>query len=287
MIVRPRPSAIPLFFILRGSVIPAIWPQIVSVLLFSTGVACAYPVWPHLFPSGNSAPFAIVGIALSVFLGFRNNSSYDRWWEGRRSWGLMISAARTFARQTLLLERAGVEGSAARARMLSLTIEFAYEMVGHLRDSWPRRIERSRLDNEERLQVVASRNGPDYLLRLIYPEILSARERGWLSEIEVQMLDRTVAELGTVQAACERIRGTPLPFAYTLLLHRTSYVFCFLLPFGLASGLGLYTPVVCALAAYTFFGLDALGDELEGPFRPCRQRSTAGGFGHGYRNQPC
>ena len=35
---------------------------------------------------------------------------------------------------------------------------------------------------------------------------------------------------------------------------------------GLTGALGWVTPVVVALVAYTFFGLDALGDELEEPF---------------------
>ena len=69
-----------------------------------------------------------------------------------------------------------------------------------------------------------------------------------------------------MQAACERIQGTPLPFAYTLLLYRTAWLYCLLLPFGLAESLGWGTPVATALVAYTFFGLDTLGDELEEPF---------------------
>ena len=60
--------------------------------------------------------------------------------------------------------------------------------------------------------------------------------------------------------------NTPLPFAYTLLLHRTAYLFCFILPFGFADTLGWATPLAAMLVAYTFFGLDALGEELEEPF---------------------
>lgn len=57
-----------------------------------------------------------------------------------------------------------------------------------------------------------------------------------------------------------------MPFAYTLLLHRTAYLFCFVLPFGFADVLGWLTPLLTALVSYTFFGLDALGEELEEPF---------------------
>ena len=75
-----------------------------------------------------------------------------------------------------------------------------------------------------------------------------------------------VSAMSGTQAACERIRATPLPFAYTLLLHRTAYLFCASVPFGLASSLGWATPALAGVIAYTFSGLDALGSELEEPF---------------------
>ena len=49
-------------------------------------------------------------------------------------------------------------------------------------------------------------------------------------------------------------------------MHRTAYLYCFLLPFGLVDSIGFMTPFVVTIVAYTFFGLDALGDEIEEPF---------------------
>ena len=69
-----------------------------------------------------------------------------------------------------------------------------------------------------------------------------------------------------MQAASERLASTPLPFAYTLLTHRTAYLYCYLLPFGLVGSMGWMTPVFTVIVAYTFFGLDALAQELETPF---------------------
>ena len=57
-----------------------------------------------------------------------------------------------------------------------------------------------------------------------------------------------------------------MPCSYTLLLHRTAFMYCFLLPFGLVDTTGFMTPFVVGIVAYTFFGLDALGDEIEEPF---------------------
>lgn len=65
---------------------------------------------------------------------------------------------------------------------------------------------------------------------------------------------------------CERIAGTPIPFTYSVLLHRTVYIYCFLLPFGLVDSIGWMTPVMVVFVGYTFIALDALITELEEPF---------------------
>ena len=80
------------------------------------------------------------------------------------------------------------------------------------------------------------------------------------------MFDKSLTELNENQTSCERLNNTRVPFAYTLLLHRTAYIFCFLIPFGFTDILGWWTPVASLLVAYTLFGLDALSDELERPF---------------------
>ncbi|MDP9628073.1 UNVERIFIED_ORG: putative membrane protein [Ensifer adhaerens] len=205
-----------------------------------------------------------MGIALSVFLGFRNNACYDRWWEARKDWGQLIFVSRDFARQTLILEAGDADG--ARARLLNLVIIFAQTLVCHLRPgSKPDKALR-RLPADLLPTYKASRNAPDLLLREIGGLLASLRATERISDIQYMMLDGTVGRMSAVLAACERIRNTPVPFGYTLLLHRTAYLFCFLLPFGFADALGWATPFVTALVAYTFFGLDALGDELEEPF---------------------
>jgi putative membrane protein len=89
---------------------------------------------------------------------------------------------------------------------------------------------------------------------------------GRVDSILMAAFDSTLTRMTGTAAACERIKGTPIPFSYTLLLHRTAYLYCFLLPFGLVDSVGALTPLVVAIVAYTFFGLDALGDEIEEPF---------------------
>src|SRR6185369_1913804 len=62
------------------------------------------------------------------------------------------------------------------------------------------------------------------------------------------------------------IRSTPIPFSYTVLIHRIVAGYCGLLPLGLAASIGWATPFVSFCASYALFGLDAIGDEVEQPF---------------------
>ncbi len=268
MIIRPRPSLFQLFYITRGSVVPRILPQIIGVAIFSSLLVELHHLFPGWIPVYAGAPFALLGIALSIFLSFRNSACYDRWWEARKIWGELVFTSRQFGRQTLLLQASGAEADrVARRRLLMLAISFAQSMVPHLRGA--------AAGTEQTLKTLpadlhpgfqTSRNPPDAILRALSADLAALTAAGRLSDIQFQTLDRSIASLGAVQAGCERIRSTPVPFAYTLLLHRTAYLFCFLMPLGFIDALGWATPIASALVAYAFFGLDALGDELEEPF---------------------
>ena len=87
MIIRQKPNAFKILFTLRGSVIPYIYPQILLIILLSTSISAIQHWMPNVLPSYGAAPFTLLGIALSLFLGFRNNASYQRWWEARGLWG--------------------------------------------------------------------------------------------------------------------------------------------------------------------------------------------------------
>ena len=69
------------------------------------------------------------------------------------------------------------------------------------------------------------------------------------------------------QAGNERLLTTPLPFVYSLLVWRTTYLYCLLLPFALLDSAGWFEPLVAAVVAYVFFGLAQVTHELEHPFR--------------------
>src|SRR6478609_5817896 len=108
MIVRPRPGLLAILFTLHGSVLPQVAVKILLITLVACAVVAAERHWPELLSlNAGVAPFTLVGLALSIFLSFRNNACYDRWWEARRHWGSLIGEVRNLARilPALLPER--------------------------------------------------------------------------------------------------------------------------------------------------------------------------------------
>lgn len=257
MIVRPRPGLLTLFFVLKGSIILRTWPQLAAVGLLSLVVVAAHRHAPQVVPGINPAPLTLIGIALSIFLSFRNNACYDRWWEARKLWGGIIHSARDVARQTVVLDD-GLDGpSPERREILTAIIAFAHAAVAQLRH---------RTSLQAAGAPAVSARPADRILHEVAGLVGRLLRQGRLAPVEALALNDSLGRLTQALVGCERLANTPLPFAYTLLLHRTAYLFCFLLPFGLADMLGWSTPLAAMLVAYTFFGLDTLGEELEEPF---------------------
>lgn len=273
MIVKQKLSPIKLLFTLRGSILPKVYPQILLINLISAFITTIQHGFPNSFSSYSVAPFTLLGIALSLFLGFRNNASYQRWWEARGLWGQLVYDTRSFTRQVLSYvdEASDSDSDSDKARdtqrrMIYLSIAFTHALRHRLRDSEPwQDIERF-VTPIHHASMRRTQNLPDFLLRLLGTELGYCRQQRLTSDHMLQNMDERLNSMTVVLSACERIHNTPLPFAYTLLVHRTTYLYCFMLPFGLVSSLGWVTPLICGVIAYTFFGLDALSEELEEPF---------------------
>ncbi|CAO4156397.1 Bestrophin [Methylorubrum thiocyanatum] len=266
MIVRPRPGLLTILFAMRGSILPKVAPQVVAIAALSCLVVAIEQRHAEWFPvTAGIGPFTLVGLALSIFLSFRNGACYDRWWEARRAWGSLIVEMRGLARLLPAL-LPDPEHEALLRRCLRRAAGFAHALHARLRGLDEAEALGPWLPPEERAALAQRPSGADAALAGLTRDLAAATKAGALSDILFASLEHKIASLSAIQAVCERIHGTPLPFAYTLLLYRTAWLYCLLLPFGLAGSLGWSTPIIAALVAYAFFGLDALGDELEEPF---------------------
>lgn len=272
MIVRDRPNGLRLFVTMHGSILPSIWKSLAITTLLAVVVTWSHgQLWDHKIRL-TIIPFTLMGLPLAIFLGFRNNSAYDRYWEGRKLWGEQVLRSRNFARQCLSLIDEGNEtadtpaAATLRARMIRRTIALAHALRHQLRGTDAAPDVAPHLAPGEWNALRGRVNLAQALMLEMGSDLARCRRAGMLDSVRAATLDATLCAMVATAASCERIRNTPVPFSYTLLLHRTAYLYCFLLPFGLVDAIGYLTPLVVAIVAYTFYGLDALGDEIEEPF---------------------
>jgi putative membrane protein len=265
MIVRSKSNWWTLLFVWRGSMMMQMLPQLSIVAGLSVAA-----VWTegHLFKHKvplNATPFTLVGVALALFLGFRNSSAYDRWWEGRKLWGALVNTMRTLTRQVLTMTGDGPKAGKDKREFLDMLVAFTYAMRDQLRgDAFARSAEL--LPPALAEEVDRARYKPFIILRAMGEWVSVGYREGAFGEITMTAIDRNLVELSNILGGCERIAATPVPFGYSVMIHRVVYFYCALLPFGLVDAIEWMTPAVSLVMAYSFIALDSLASELEMPF---------------------
>jgi ion channel-forming bestrophin family protein len=264
MIIRPKLNWFRLLFVWRGSVLPQLLPRL--ALIFALSIAAIF-MHDHMrdYPIGlGTPPFALVGIALAVFLGFRNSASYERWWEGRKLWGGLLNTSRALARQALCLTHP--HDRAQAHRFLAALGALAHALRHQLRGSDALADLAPRLPPELHARVAVAQYKPALILLWLGEWVGERRREGALDGYATLAMEHNLNALSDAIGGCERLLATPLPFSYSVMIHRTIYLVCVLLPFGLVDGAGLLTPLFSLLVAYAFMALEAIAAQIEDPF---------------------
>lgn len=249
----------------RGSVLPQLLPRLLLLLLFSLLVVYFKPYLLEYNLHINPAIFTLFGIALAIFLGFRNNVSYDRFWEGRKLWGALLNDTRSLARQSITLIN-DKEYDAKRENFTNLLIAFVYSLKHQLRETNPEQDLNRLLPKELADQLKEVKFKPIIILRELGIWVQNAKWDGKIDSVTQLAFEENLNKLSDIVGGCERIASTPIPYTYSVLLHRTVYIYCFLLSFGFVETMGWITPFIIVFIAYTFVALEAIADELENPF---------------------
>jgi putative membrane protein len=258
MIVRPHPNLLHVLSALKGSIARRIAIRSLLVTLLAAAIVLIESLHPDYFAKVSATPFTLLGLSLSIFMSFRNNACYDRWYEARKAWGDIITEIRSIIRETQ-----AIKDDSARSTILRALCGFAHGLSASLRTQDARKAIAPWIDP---VPSADRANLCDSILRDVGRQCSEASEAGQINEWRYTLLANHLSVMSRALTTCDRIKNTPLPFPYTLLLHRTIYLFCILLPFAMAEPLGWMTPLFMAIVSYTFFGLDAIGNELEDPF---------------------
>ncbi len=214
-------------------------------------------------------PLTVLGGAIGIFVSFRTNSCYDRWWEGRRLWGQLVNSSRHFASQVLAYLSATQPGtSTVRDTLVKRHVGYVHVLRCALRDQDPARDpDAVRFLDPAELHALADE--PNANNALLYRQtravaVLASSKviDGW----QLQLFDRSIATLLDVQGGCERIKKTPFPQSYGFLANKLILVYSALLPLGIVDTAGWLAVPITVLVCLAFRLIDEVGDALEDPF---------------------
>ena len=243
-------------------IIREVWKPLAVLFCWDVAVTAFYVYSPFRAPS---LPLTLFGTVLALVLGFRDNSAYQRWWEGRVLWGTMINASRNLSR----MARNFITDPGARDLRRTIVLrQVAY--VNALRCQ----LRRLPVDTEvlrflsrgEAEPSLARTNIANGLLDGTARRINDARRDGLIDTILQSRMESVLTDIANAQGGMERLKNTPLPNQYRFFPTFFAHLFCVLLPIGLVETLGIATPLGSTIAGLMFLAVLQIGDDLVDPF---------------------
>lgn len=213
--------------------------------------------------SGTTTVHSLLGIVLGLFLVFRTNSAYDRWWEGRKLWGGLVNSTRNFALK--LNAYLPKDDHATRDWFASMIPNFAFAMKEHLRKGVQfEELEKSDEDLIPNLKKV--RHKPNRISALMYERTMLLYKNKVIDGFQFTNLDKEQKDLIDLIGGCERIKNTPIPYSYTMYIKKFIFIYIFTLPFGFVIMFQYFAIPVVVLIAYILLSVELIAEEIEDPF---------------------
>lgn len=238
-------------------------PGMVAVGVYTAGVAYLETQLFHVTFRNTTMVHSLIGFVLSMLLIFRTNTAYDRWWEGRRLWGGLVNNSRNLALKLQAL--LGPEATAERALFRSLILNFGVAAKEHLRQGVPPGVLQPAGPHGVE-HFLAARHVPNRILAVLFSELARLQQAGRLTGEQLLFLNAELQSFADTLGACERIRKTPIPYAYSLFLKKIIFLYVFTMPIGFVLDYGYWAVPVVAFVFYAFASIEVIAEEIEDPF---------------------
>jgi len=289
---------------MKGSVLLSVWPQMAitaGIAIFATLLRAKMGADEYIIQDVKG--HATLGTALAFLNVFRSNLSYGRYWEGRGQLGVMVKSGRELIRKVVAYTRVPEDPKEDQEQLkavksvkrlvncqfksIILAIEYfetyspippydiEKELVnpGFLSETEKSAIEKAEPLNKDGLPDNKGR--PILIAALLSHKVYYLYHRGWMNAAVLKKCDIEIDNFIGAWMACEKICGVPMVFPYTQMLTVFLVLFVYTFPLPLAhifyndeaefNGF-IITPFVSALVAFAFFGMNAVGIEIENPF---------------------
>ncbi|QEO16343.1 bestrophin family protein [Acetobacter vaccinii] len=252
MIVEPRVGVRTIAHEIRFALLlMAAWDLIVVIL---------FQIFHQEWMEQPSLPVSLIGSALALFMGFRNNSAYARWWEARTLWGAITNNCRSFGRQagTLLGDRHDLMYAiAAYPHALRMALGTDLDCSDDIKRLLPAHMQEA---------IARYRNKPNAILYQIGLGVAEEVRKKNIDGAVHGQIDRILSDIANAQGGLERIRNTPLPVQFSALPRILVNVFCLVLPLSMVQTLEWITPLGSSLVGMLFLALDKSASDLQTPF---------------------
>lgn len=206
---------------------------------------------------------SLLGFVISFLLVFRNNTAYDRWWEGRKNWGSLVNVSRTLSIKinALLDDRYEDEKMFYR----TLIPNYAIALKNHLRNTY---IPQEFIINQhfELTSFDKTAHIPNQIASMIYAKTIELQKKGVIIPENTLLISGEIQEMTNICGACERIKNTPIPFSYSSFLKKFLVLYCMTLPVGYVFSLHYLVIPFVMFITYVLGSLEVIAEEIEDPF---------------------
>jgi ion channel-forming bestrophin family protein len=235
-----------------------IWATVAGIALYAAIVVLVDYYVPVHISQGAAAFHGLLGLVLGMLLVFRTNTSYDRWWEGRKLWGQLVNDARNLAIKVQTCVRAD---PADKLRLGLWLSGFAVALRDHLRGRASLRSIPGFFEKTEQPGHV-----PAYISASIYEQFEQWRQNDQLGGFELLFLDEHAASLMNICGACERIQKSPISISYRWFIRQSIAIYLLALPWGLLPSFDWWTVPAVAMLSYFMVGVEMIAEQIEDPF---------------------
>lgn len=262
------------FRVHKTETLKRLWPLLLGVGTYSTAWAYVETVLFKDYKSVSMVSnigiiYSILGFTLSLFLVFRTNTAYDRWWEGRRLWGELTNAIRNLCiHLNATLPQNDMQRREYYQSLLSL---FPTALRFHLQD---RKIPAHFFSENPVHASIAmdintikkSRHQPQTIAKLFVAGLKMDIQHGLLTHADIEHFKVEVNKLMDVCGGCERIKNTPIPFTYSVFIKKFIFLYVMIFPIVYSTQLNFLIAPVTMFVLYVLASIELIAEEIEDPF---------------------
>lgn len=240
-------------------------------------------------------PISVIGIAVAFYLGFKNNSSYDRTWEARKIYGGIVNDSRSVAAAIIAFVQ-GENEEGIRKELIYRHIAWLTALRHQLRltrswehsenrlnglyapticEDYNEKLHNELLDylSEEEIEKISNKsNRATQILKRQSVRFQELKDKCYFDDFRHMEFHHLITNLYAGQGKAERIKNFPFPRQYASTALWVTFVFCALVPFGLYGlfkGNIWFESIGVAMSAviiWIFFLMEKIGDYSENPF---------------------